>query len=234
MCGRYVIKTEPEEVENTLGEAVVDGQDATPQYRYNAAPSQKLPVVVRQHDGALYLRHFRWGLIPHWAEDAKIAHKMINARAESVFEKPAYKHAARRTRCLVPMHGFFEWQKQDANAKQPFFIYPADETLWMAAGLYSRWQSPEGELNFTFTILTTEANEALRPFHHRMPVLFHHGSVADKWINPQATEGQLRQLLQPIPDSGVKAYAVSTGVNTPSHDHAGLLEPAGQQSGLFG
>lgn len=234
MCGRYVVKTEPEEFENTLGEPVVDGQDAAPQARYNAAHSQKLPVVVRQQDGQLYFRHFQWGLIPHWADDPKIAYKMINARAESVFEKAAYKHAARRSRCLVPMHGFFEWQKQDAKTKQPFFIHPAGEQLWMAAGLYSRWQSPEGELRFTFTIMTTDANEALQPYHHRMPVLFPHRSAARHWIDPQAAEDQLRELLQPLPDDAVGAYPVSTEVNTPSSDHAGLLAPIGRQGGLFG
>ncbi len=186
--------------------------------RYNIAPSQQAPVVRADAAGGRTLGLLRWGLIPSWAKEAKIGYRMINARAETVAEKPAFRSAFRHRRCLVPADGFYEWRKQ-GTVKQPTRITRADGAPFAFAGLWERWRAPDGALIDSFTIITTAANELLRPIHERMPVIL---DPAD--FGPWLEAGGVERLV-PYTDAKLEAVPVSTRVNSPKHDDPACIAP---------
>jgi len=218
MCGRYalVVVGDGSLQRRFSLEELLD----TPASRYNVAPTQTLPVIVRQSPN--HMEMMRWGLIPSWAKDANIGSRMINARAETVAEKPAYRGPLRSQRCLVPASGFYEW-KRDGTSKQPYFIHVKDEPLVAFAGLYDRWRDPNGQTVHSYTIITTTANAVAAPVHDRMPVILQREDE-ETWLDPDVTEpGHLLSLLRPYPSHEMEAYPVSSAVNSPRNDTPNLL-----------
>jgi putative SOS response-associated peptidase YedK len=189
---------------------------------YNIAPSQN--IIVIKDAGQRELIQCRWGFIPEWAKDPKVGFKMINARAETVADKPAYKDAFRDHRCLVVADGFYEWV-QEGRVRQPVYIRLKSQTPVGFAGLYSVWRSPEGEDICTCTIITTDANELLAPIHDRMPVIISRDKEA-LWLDPLTTEKEkLLPLLTPYPSYEMEFYRVSPVMNKPEYDLPEVLTP---------
>ena len=216
MCGRYVIKSSPTEMRATFGY----GEQPNFPPRYNVAPTQPIPVVrlVNQQRSFALLR---WGLIPSWVKDPRGFSLLINARAESVREKPAFRNAMRRRRCLIPADGFYEW-KQDGAGKRPHFAAAKGPVGF--AGLWEPWMGPNGEEVETACIITTAANRTLRTLHDRMPVVIPPGAF-DLWLDCASDEAEAAAgLLVPAPDDLFEAYEVSTAVNRTVNDSPSLIE----------
>lgn len=222
MCGRFGVTLRGDELAAAL-DAVWQGEPL-PAPRYNVAPTQHAPVLFAS-DGGRRLEMTRWGLIPSWAKDPSIGNKMINARAETVAEKPAYRSAFRKRRCLVPIGGFFEW-KRDGKVKVPHWIHPAAGEVLTVAGLWERWYPKDAEPVTTFAVLTTAANAFMADIHDRMPVIV---AAEDRaaWLDPDAGDDALVPLLRPAPEDVLAAHAVSTRVNTPTYDEAGCIDRLG-------
>jgi|SRR3954453_1914538 len=218
MCGRY---PEPWDYKNI--EKFFDVlEDLYPGFRarYNIAPTQQAPVIRRGEHGR-QLVAMRWGLIPRWAKEASIGSRMINARAESVLEKPAYRRPFLSQRCLVPAGGFYEWQKV-GSAKQPYLFRRRDHGPIAFAGLWDSWRDPHsGKALETFTIITTAANELVRSVHDRMPLILSPASF-DVWLAPGEPADE---LLQVSVTAELEAVPVSSWVNSPAHDDARCMEP---------
>ena len=228
MCGRYAFYTPAEAVVRLFGVAAVHAPDLDP--RYNIAPTQEVPVVRLSpfgEDGARPVRELalaRWGLVPFWAKDPSIGSRMINARAESVAEKPAFRTAFRHRRCLVPADGFFEWQPTPSG-KQPWFIHGTAGQPLAFAGLWELWDAKGTAPPLaSCTIITTRANDFMKPLHQRMPVVLD-AAGRDAWLDPEAPPALLRGLLEPVEDAGLSAYPVSRRVNSPANEGPELVEP---------
>jgi len=212
MCGRYSLSSPPEILKEDFG------LSACPELnpRYNIAPSQDAPVIRQSESGERTLSMLHWGLIPSWAKDPSIGNRMINARAETVAEKPSYRTAYKRRRCIIPADGFFEW-KQTKDGKQPYYIHSSDHSLLGMAGLWERWERSEQAIE-SFTIITTVANEFMQPLHERMPVILNRSDY-EQWLNCKDTDGQqIRPLLRPISIGSLEAYTVRKDVNNPAND----------------
>jgi putative SOS response-associated peptidase YedK len=180
---------------------------------------------MREQKGTRELALFRWGLIPSWAKDPAIGNRMINARSETVANKPSFRSAFRRRRCLVPADGFYEWGKI-GGAKQPFFIHMQEESPFAIAGLWEHWQDSEGNEIETCTLLTTEANALLATIHKRMPVILNPGDYA-RWLDPDSSDPvALHNLLMPYPADAMAFRAVSLHVNNPRNEGPACQEPA--------
>ena len=217
MCGRYVIKTPPDLMRRTFG---YDEQPNFPP-RYNVAPTQPIPVV-RIDNGARSFALLRWGLIPAWVKDPRQFSLLINARAESVNDKPAFRNAMRRRRCLIPADGFYEW-KQDGERRRPF--YAAAKHLVAFAGLWEPWIGPNGEEMETACIVTTTANRTLRGLHDRMPAVIP-AAAFDLWLDSRNVDAAIASaLLVPAPEDTFAAHEVSLAVNKTANDNAALIEP---------
>ncbi len=222
MCGRFTLATDPMNFIRFLLE--YDTSDAfTP--RYNIAPTQQIAVVP--NNGTERIEFFRWGLIPPWAKDPKIGNRMINARAETLSEKPSFRNAYRRRRCLVLADGYYEWRKElGGEAKTPFYIRMASEKPFAFAGLWEAWR-PQGEVEpvLSCSIITCPANEMLQPIHHRMPVILGHEAY-DLWLDPvECPPATLNHLLTPYPPEELEAFAVSRLVNQPKNDSPECILP---------
>jgi putative SOS response-associated peptidase YedK len=223
MCGRFSLRARNAEM---LAEyfGIVDVPLLKP--RYNIAPSQPVAVVRWGPGEAKQQREMvlmRWGLIPGWAKDAKIGNRMINARAESLAKKPAFRPAFQRRRCLIAADGFYEWQGT-TRTKQPYFIHFRDDRPFAFAGLWETWEGPDHEAIDSCTIITTEANDLIRPLHDRMPVILQPESF-DFWLDPKRQSAdELAPLLAPFSSDELETYAVSTLVNTPLHDEPKCME----------
>lgn len=222
MCGRFTLTADP----NDLREAFpwLNIPEA-PAPRYNVAPSQ--PVAVIPNDGKNQMDYFVWGLIPPWAKDPSIGNRMINARAETLTEKPSFRTAFRRRRCLIPADGFFEW-KQDAGSKSktPMYIQLKSGKPFALAGLWERWDSKDGSTIFSCTIITTQPNELMQSIHNRMPVILPSNTYT-QWLDPgEPNLSFLSGLLQPYPAEELIAYPVSRLVNSPANDLPACIEPA--------
>jgi putative SOS response-associated peptidase YedK len=193
--------------------------------RYNIAPSQEVPTVIRNRETAA--REFwpmRWGLVPSWANDPSIGNRLINARAETAATKPAFRRPLRERRCLILADGFYEWVREGRH-KQPYCIRLRDGQPFAFAGLWDRWQPAEKKPLDTCTILTTPPNALIQPLHDRMPVMLA-ASAYDLWLDPAVQDvGRLQTLLAPYPADAMVAYPVSTRVNTPANDSPDLLTP---------
>ena len=224
MCGRYSLKTPAD----TLAEHFQLTKPPSLSPRFNIAPSQPIAIVrihAPQENRECVLT--RWGLIPSWANDPSLGNRMINARAETVAEKPAFRGPLAHSRCLVPADGYYEWQREGrmGQRKQPFYIRLRDGRLFAFAGLWERWAGPDGEAIESCAILTTEPNESLKEIHDRMPLILDPKEY-DQWLDPAVRQAQLLQpLFRPYPPEEMTAYPVSLRVNDPSHDDAGCIEP---------
>ena len=214
MCGRFSLIVDASVLADVFD---VDPPRAlTP--RYNIAPTQMVPIVRAADSDRRELAEARWGLVPSWAKDPKMGARMINARGETVTEKPSFRAAVKTRRCLVPASGFFEWAKHKEGSKVPHFIHYTDGRVFAFAGLWERWTKGEGEPLETFTIITTQPNEVVAPLHDRMPVILASDHFGE-WLQPSPiAPDRLRRLLSPCPEAGMEAYPVSTRVNSPAHD----------------
>ncbi len=222
MCGRFTLTTSPEELQAAFDWLKMPPKIGEP--RYNIAPTQ--PAAVVPNDGLNRLDYFTWGLIPSWAKDPNIGSRMINARAETLAEKPSFRNAFRRRRCLILTDGFYEWQViPGRKAKQPMYITLADQRPFAFGGLWEIWNSPEGDPVYSCTIITTEPNALMATIHNRMPLILPKESYA-QWLDPSEQRPQdLQPLLQPFPAAHMAAYPVSTLVNSPANDQPQLVEP---------
>ncbi len=220
MCGRFTLTASAEALKEVF--PLFDGADVRP--RYNIAPSQ--PVLAVRRTTATPRPEFvrlRWGLVPPWAEEVKIGYRLINARAETAADKPAFRSAFRRRRCLILADGFYEWQKLD-HGKQPYCIRLSQARPFAFAGLWERWDK-DGQSLESCTILTTEANELMRPLHQRMPVILDPADF-DNWLDPVPSQpGSLQRLLRPFPSADMIAFPVSTLVNNPANDRPDCQTP---------
>ncbi|MBM4124876.1 MAG: SOS response-associated peptidase [Nitrospira sp.] len=227
MCGRFSQTAPPDVIAQEF--SLDDPPLLTP--RYNIAPSQPVAAIRLHPESAKRdCVLFRWGLIPSWAEDPAISIRMINARAETVAEKPAFRSAFRHRRCLVLADGFYEWRRE-GRTKQPFYIRKRDGGPFALAGLWEPWQSAEGVAVESCTILTTGANEAMAPIHDRMPVLLDPKDYA-LWLDPNIRQTEaLLPLLRPVPSECLTLYPVSVWVNSPGHDDPQCLAPLSANEG---
>jgi putative SOS response-associated peptidase YedK len=220
MCGRYALISAPEAIR------VLFGYEDQPNFppRYNIAPTQ--PVgIVRWVDGARRFTLVRWGLIPSWVEDPRGFALLINARGESVNDRPAFRLAMRRRRCLFPADGFFEW-RQHGTDRRPFFVRSRSGGPVAFAGLWETWMGPNGEEMDTAAIVTTTANRALAPIHPRMPVVIA-PEAFDLWLDCGRVDAEVAAaLIAPAPDAALEAYEVSRAVNRAANDSADLIAPA--------
>ena len=219
MCGRYSLTTPGDEL------AEIFGLPERPQLepRYNIAPTQAVPVVRMKTAGASReLALVKWGLVPSWAKNPEAGARMINARAETVLDKPAFRAAFKVRRCLVLADGFYEWQRTPGK-KQPFHIRRCDQKPFAFAGLWERWERGAEPLE-TCTIITTTPNALLAPIHDRMPVILEPEDL-DSWLNPELTDvHRLASLLRPCAAEEMRAFRVSTRVNSPQNDGPACLE----------
>jgi len=227
MCGRYTIHHGKKEFANRFG-VNSDEELVTEliQPRYNIAPSQIVPVI-RQIDRR-ELAGCKWGLIPFWAKDPAIGNKMINAKAETLAEKPSFKHALNRRRCLIPTDGFYEWQKKGKAPSQPIYVRRRDRGLFAFAGLWEEWKGPEGTRLQTCTIITVEPNELISQFHHRMAAILHPEEEA-AWLDLTNRPADILPLLRPYvaesAEAALEAFPVSRAVNSPAFEDASCIEP---------
>ncbi len=188
--------------------------------RYNVAPSQRVPII-RERDGRREAALLRWGLIPSWAKDAAISYKTINARAETIATVPFFRAAFKARRCIIPASGFYEWQKTGTR-KQPYLIEAEDESPLSFAGLWERWDHGPEPLE-TFTIITTTPNELLAPIHDRMPVILDPADF-DAWLTPGPSP-IAQAILRPYPAERLRAFPISTRVNSTKNDDPAIIEP---------
>jgi putative SOS response-associated peptidase YedK len=224
MCGRYTQMRSWAELLDLYGIAESLSPSNFPP-RHNIAPTQAVPVVRRQpNSGERELVTLRWGLVPAWAKDIGIGAKMINARAETLADKPSFRDAFKKRRCLIVADGFYEWQARPKGPKQPWFITVADARPFAFAGLWEEWWDAGSTLIETCTIVTTEANAALRPIHARMPAILPAGRF-DAWLDPAAAAADLEALLAPYAGA-IAARPVGRRVNDVGNDDPGCVEPA--------
>ena len=220
MCGRFTLTKSGEEIADELG---VEAPPEPIPPRYNIAPTEQGIVVVNRVPPKL--ARFRWGLIPHWAKDHKIGHKMINARAESLAERSAFRGSLERKRCLVVADGFYEWRRAGKKRSTPFYVRVGGGNLFTMAGLWDGWKAPNDEVLRTFTIVTTDANELVSRIHDRMPVILP-PEHREAWLAPEPrTYEELAPLLVPFAARDLEAYEVSTLVNKPGVEGPELVAP---------
>lgn len=221
MCGRFTLTVDPDQLREEFNFVSLPDQ-LTP--RYNVAPSQ--PVAVIPNDGKNKLDFFTWGLIPSWAKDPEIGNRLINARAETLIEKPSFRNAFRRRRCLIPADGFYEWKADpEGKSKMPMYIRLRSGRPFAFAGLWENWNSPDGSQILSCTIITTTPNELMQTIHNRMPVILP-PSAYQAWLQTDAVEvDRLQALLVPYATSEMIAYPVSRLVNSPNNDLPACIEP---------
>jgi putative SOS response-associated peptidase YedK len=220
MCGRYTLTSRPQTI------ATFFGLDEVPELepRYNVAPGQQVAILrPAGGGGALECTFAKWGLIPSWAKDPSIGYKTINARSEEAAQKPAYRSAFRQRRCLIPADGFYEWRKQ-GKVKQPFLFQTRTKEPFGMAGLWEEWESPEGEVIVSCTILTTGANSLVESVHPRMPVILRRDDY-DTWLQPKKCSAEhLAEMLVPYPGEDMISQEVSTWVNNARNEGPGCWE----------
>jgi len=223
MCGRYVNAAKKEKIQKEFRALVKGSVPDKP--RYNIAPSQMIDVVLEQESERI-IEQLKWGLVPHWSKDPEIGNRMINARAETITEKPSFREAFKRSRCIIPASGFYEWQKKDTGAKQPFYFFLKDKDVFGFAGLWETWfDNQTGEELESCTIITTKANDVLKPVHDRMPVILKADDY-DEWLDAKVKDAEkLQKLLVPYPVKEMDSYAVSRSINVPDSDSPELIKP---------
>ncbi len=221
MCGRFSLAVNPEQIRSAYPWLTIPDQI---QPRYNIAPTQ--PIAVVPNDGQNKLDFFVWGLIPGWAKDPAIGSRLINARAETLQEKPAFRTAFRRRRCLVLADGFYEWQTiPGRRGKLPMYIQMTSGKPFAFAGLWENWHSPDGSQVLSATIITTNPNGLMETIHNRMPVILPEQAYQE-WLEPDEVDpNKLQALLQPYPESEMRAFPVSTRVNSPDNESPECIQP---------
>jgi putative SOS response-associated peptidase YedK len=218
MCGRFARRSDPKRLDKEFGVAEAPRTEAS----YNVAPTQNI-LAVRQATDGREMTFLKWGLVPSWAKDTSIGARLINARSEMVEEKPSFREAFKRRRCIILADGFYEW-KREAGRKQPFFFRMRNERLFGFAGLWERWEGEGSQAISSCTILTTVANEVLGPVHDRMSVILH-PEDSSLWLGDDEREQKLlRELLRPYPAGEMVGYPVSHLVNSPGNRGAELVE----------
>ena len=226
MCGRFQLSVKGKQISERFNVEVFDEM-----YKpsYNSAPSQNLPIITNSEPGKL--NFFKWGLIPFWAKNPQIGNKLINTRAETITEKPAFKNALIKRRCLVPANGFYEWRKSD---KTPFRIFLKSEEIFAMAGIWETWKDAEGRPIHSFSIITTTPNVLMEKLHNRMPVILPRENEPD-WLNEEKIE-KLQSLLVPFDSEKMDAYTISAMINSPANNYEGIdkkIEVAGGQQSIF-
>ncbi len=221
MCGRFTLASDPAALQEAFpGFALPPTDELRP--RYNIAPSQDIAAIA--NDAENQVRFFRWGLIPFWAKDEKIGYRMINARAETLAEKPSFRTAYRKQRCLILADGFYEWRSNGCT-KTPVYIQMESQEPFAFAGLWEVWSPPDKEPVYSCTIITTAPNVLLEPIHNRMPVILS-PEAYDLWLDPtEQTPDRLSALLAPYPPEEMIAYPVSTLVNNPRNNSPDCIAP---------
>ena len=223
MCGRFTQKSERPDIQL---EFYIQGWNAEPSVNYNIAPSQNTGIILNDGKNNIYTA-FQWGLIPHWAKDSRIGYSMINAKSETIAQKPSFKNPFKYKRCLIPANGFYEWEKT-GNKKIPHYIFTKNSSLFSMAGLYDEWLQPSDNTKlFTFTIITTDANELTAEIHDkkRMPVIIQKKD-REMWLdNSRYNETDLLAMLKPYESSLMDAYEVSSFVNSPKNNSEQCIEP---------
>lgn len=230
MCGRYVIE-DFQELSETLRQIPLQSFfDFQP--NWNAAPTHQLPVII-DVDGGLQMHPMQWGLIPGWlkpGEKPKVA--PINARSETIAEKPMFRNLVKRRRCLVPANGFYEW-KRTGGPKQPYYIHLTDQAIMLMAGLYDVREGEDGERQASYTIITGPPNQVMGSIHDRMPMIIHPDDV-ELWMDRDINDiAPLEPLLVPLPDREIEMYPVSTAVNSVKNNRPELMEPVATQEELL-
>ncbi|MCC7117808.1 MAG: SOS response-associated peptidase [Anaerolineales bacterium] len=224
MCGRFTLTIDPAQLEDAF-HGYQFPQPFAP--RFNIAPSQ--PLLAIPNDGKLTATFFLWGLVPVWAKDISIAHKLINARGETLAEKPSFRASFKYKRCLIPADGFYEWKTNPGiKTKTPYYIHLQERKPFALAGLWSEWNSPAGDALRTCTIVTTQPNPLMSTLHNRMPVILEKQDYAE-WLDPAPrTPESLLRLIRPFPADSMRAHPVSTLVNAPANDRAELVLPVAE------
>jgi putative SOS response-associated peptidase YedK len=218
MCGRYSLAC----IDDICGRFRVIDPSIGFRSHFNIAPGSTNPVIV-QHERVEAVM-MQWGLVPHWAKDIKAVHRPINARAESLAEKPMFRELLKGNRCLVPASGFYEWNKE-WQRKIPFYVHLKNDPVFAFAGLYDIWHNPGGMMLQTYTIVTTDANQLMAPIHNRMPVILKSEDEI-RWLSREIfTDDELQKILTPYPSEGMEAYPVSERVNRTDIDDERLIAP---------
>lgn len=224
MCGRYSFTLPPDAIRELF--RVTTGLNLRP--RYNIAPTQEAPVIGRDEAGGRALKMYRWGLVPRWSKAIPTSAPMINARAESIAEKPAFRDAFRKRRCLVPADGFYEWSKDKiAGDRRPWRIFAGDRPAFAFAGIWEAWRNPqggEGDLLRSFAVVTTAANAKIAAIHDRMPVMLRREDE-DAWLAADTAPDQLQAMLTPYPAELTDLYRVATHVNSVRNDDPDCIKP---------
>jgi putative SOS response-associated peptidase YedK len=234
MCGRYTMFLKPDDLKKRFRASVSDEvAQKLEKPRYNLAPTQDVPIITMQN-GERIADMVRWGLIPSWAKDESIGSKLINARSETLTEKPSFKNAFQKRRCLVVANGFYEWKasapgergRGRTTPKQPMYIRLTSGEPFAMAGLWESWKNPQTQAPVrSCTIITTEPNDLIATLHHRMAVILTPADE-DLWLDESLPTQELMRLLKPFPSDALEAYPVSTRVNSPALDNASLIEQA--------
>lgn len=223
MCGRYALYSEKDEITEHFGAESKDDGIFVP--RYNIAPGSINPVVLVGKSRDTGIGALKWGLVPSWSKDEKIGYSLINARSETLNEKPSFKNSFERRRCVIPANGFYEWKKFTEKKKIPFYIRLLKQHLFGFAGLFDSWETPDGDKLFTYTIITTEANALLQPLHERMPVILRPEQYAI-WLDPiNSNTETMQNLLTPYPTDEMSVFQVSDIVNNARNDGPELIQP---------
>ena len=218
VCGRFTI-TVTIGLPERFGVKIIEEQIEP---RYNIAPSQPVPVVIRQESGERAFGEMVWGLVPHWAKDPSAVRRSINARAESLGERPSFRVPLQRFRCLVPANGFYEWKKA-GKVSEPYYIHRKDDRLFAFAGLYDSWKAPDGRCLRSFVIVTTGPNSLVSRYHDRMPAILREEDE-ELWLSPgPLPDSTVRELLAPYPAGLLEAYRVSRRVNDPAMEGSDLV-----------
>ena len=222
MCGRSSLTLTEKQIEERFNATFYsdDLVQYNPLPNYNVAPSHFHPVITQSDPRMIHL--YRWGLVPFWAKDPKIGYKMINARKETLLEKPAFREAVKTRRCLIPIDGFYEWKKS-GKKKTPFRIVPTNTKVVSLAGLCETWKQPDGETLHTFTIITHEANDKIAPIHNRMPAMLL-PEIEEQWLDSEISPAEALKILTPYPDDLIDSYQVSSNVNSVKNNDASLID----------
>jgi putative SOS response-associated peptidase YedK len=226
MCGRAALTKNEKELEQRFNATFYseDIERYNPLPNYNVAPTHTMPVITNEDPD--HFRPLRWGLIPFWAKDHKIGYKMINARVETILEKPAFRNAVKSRRCLVPFDGFYEWKKE-SGGKTPFYIRRKDQQLFSIAGLWEKWTDPSsGEDVFSFTLITQKPNETMAAIHDRMPALLQPDQEAS-WIDMGVGQEEAVAMIEPYPDDWLDVFQVTKEVNNVRNNGPELIVPSG-------
>ncbi|MCF6139319.1 SOS response-associated peptidase [Pseudalkalibacillus berkeleyi] len=220
MCGRFTLTAE---IDLLMDWFEIDefASEFNIQPRFNIAPSQDIVAIV-SNEGSRRAGFLKWGLIPFWAKDPSIGHKLINARSETVPEKPSFKHAFKKRRCIIPADGFFEWKKEGKH-KQPKYIKMKNDQPFGFAGLWEKWKDEQGNPIHTCTVLTTEPNELMEDIHNRMPVILPREKYGN-WLDVDGEQSDLIELMKPFDSASMTAYNVSTIVNSPRNEVPECIE----------